>query len=101
MKLSISEVNINKVSIGDEVSVTLTSSGDVVKGNITSISEVGTYSSSGSYFTSTVTFINNGNFKIGMSATCEIVVESAENVVSIPVDAIQTSDSRKICNCCK
>lgn len=95
MKLSISESDINKVSVGDVVDVTLTSTGDMVKGNITSISEVGTYSSSGSYFTSTVTFINNGNFKIGMSASCEIVVESAENAVSLPVDAVQTSDNGK------
>ena len=95
MELNISETDINKVSIGDVVDITLTSGGDVVEGNITSISEVGTYSSSGSYFTSKVTFINNGNFKIGMSATCEIVVESAENVVSVPCDAVQTSDSGK------
>ena len=95
MKLSISESDINKVSIGDVVDITLTASGNLVKGNITSISEVGTYSSSGSYFTSTVTFINDGTFKIGMSATCEIVVESAENAVSVPIDAVQTSDSGK------
>ena len=95
MELNISETDINKVSVGDVVDITLTSGGDVVEGNITSISEVGTYSSSGSYFTSKVSFINNGNFKIGMSATCEIVVESAENVVSVPCDAVQTSDNGK------
>ena len=28
-----------------------------------------------------------------MSATCEIIIESAENVVAVPKEAVQTSDS--------
>lgn len=95
MTLNISESDINKVSIGDTVNVTLTSLEETIQGKITTISEVGTYSSSGSYFPSTVTFINNGNVKIGMSATCEIVVESATDVISLPSNAIQTSDGGK------
>ena len=93
--ICISETDINKVSVGDVVDITLTSSEEKVQGNITSISEIGAYSSSGSYFPSTVTFINNGNFKIGMGATCEIIVESAENVIAVPKDSVQTSDSGK------
>ncbi len=95
MTLNISESDINKVSVGDTVNITLTTLEETITGNITTISEIGSYSNSGSYFASTVTFINNGNIKIGMSATCEIVVESAENVISVPVDAIQTSDNGK------
>ena len=30
-----------------------------------------------------------------MSATCEIIIESAENVVAVPIEAIQTSDEGK------
>ena len=95
MNLSVSETDINKIEIGDTVKITITASGEVVNGFITSISEVGTYSSSGSYFTAAVTFDNNGNQKIGMSATCEIIIESAENVIAVPVEAIQTSDEGK------
>lgn len=92
MNLSVSESDINKIEIGDVVNITITASNEKIEGYITSISEVGTYSSSGSYFTAVVTFENNGNLKIGMSATCEIVIEKAENVVSVPKEAIQTSD---------
>lgn len=92
MNLSVSESDINKIEIGDVVNITLTASNEKIEGYITSISEVGTYSSSGSYFTAIVTFENNGNLKIGMSATCEIVIEKAENVISVPKEAIQTSD---------
>lgn len=92
MSLSVSETEISKVSIGDEVQITVTANEDVITGYITQISEVGTYSSSGSSFSATVTFQNNGNLKIGMSATCEIILERAENVIAVPVNAVQSSD---------
>lgn len=95
MSLSITESDINKVEIGDVVDVTITSTNEKIEGYITSISEVGTYSSNGSYFDAVVTFDNNGNLKIGMSATCEIIIERAENVVAVPLEAIQTSDEGK------
>lgn len=95
MSLSVSETDINKIEIGDTVDITMTASGEQIQGFITSVSEVGSYSSSGSYFTAVVTFDNNGNQKIGMSATCEIIIESAEDVVAVPVEAIQTSDEGK------
>ena len=95
MNLSVSEKDINKVEIGDSVKITMTASSDVINGFITSVSEVGSYSSSGSYFTAVVTFDNNGKQKIGMSATYEIIIESAENVIAVPVEAIQTSDEGK------
>ena len=63
MSLSISETDINKVEIGDEVDITLSATNEKITGYITKVSEVGTYSSSGSYFTATVTFENNGNLK--------------------------------------
>ena len=92
MTLNVSESEINKVDIGDEVNITITATNEKLTGYITSILEVGTYSSSGSYFTAVVEFENSGNLKIGMSATCEIVVEKAENVIAVPIEAIQTSD---------
>lgn len=95
MSLSVSETEISKVSIGDEVQITFTSNNDVITGYITQISEVGSYSSSGSYFDATVTFENNGNLKIGMSATCEIILEKVENTIAVPINAIQSSDEYK------
>ena len=92
MSLSVSENDINKVEIGDLVDITITSTEEKLEGKITSISEVGTYSSNGSYFTAKVSFENTGSLKIGMSATCEIILERAENVLAVPLEAIQTSD---------
>lgn len=95
MNLSISETDINKVEIGDSVDINITATNENIEGYITSISEVGTYSSSGSYFAAVVSFENNGNLKIGMSATCEIAFEKAENVVTVPIEAVQESDEGK------
>lgn len=95
MSLSVSETDINKIEVGDTVDITMTASGEEIQGFITSVSEVGNYSSSGSYFTAVVTFNNNGNQKIGMSATCEIIIEKAEKVIAVPIEAIQTSDEGK------
>lgn len=95
MNLSVSETDINKIEVGDSVDITMTASGETLEGFITSVSEVGNYSSSGSYFTAVVTFENNGNQKIGMSATCEIIIESAKDVVAVPVESIQSSDESK------
>lgn len=95
MNLSISETDINKVEIGDSVNINITATNENIEGYITSVSEVGTYSSSGSYFDTVVSFENNGNLKIGMSATCEITFEKAENVLTVPVEAIQESDEGK------
>lgn len=92
MTLNVSESEINKVEIGDEVNITITATSEKLTGYITSISEVGTYSSSGSYFTATVEFENNGNLKIGMSATCEIIVEKVENCIAVPIEAVQSAD---------
>lgn len=95
MKLSVSEADINKIEIGDIVDIKITATDEKISGYITSISEVGTYNSNGSYFEAIVTFENNGNLKIGMSATCEIIIEKVENVIAVPIEAVQTSDSGK------
>ncbi len=92
MNLSISESDVSKVEVGDTVDITITSTEEKFQGHITQISEVGSYSSSGSYFDAVVTFENNGNLKIGMSATCNIIIEKAENVIAVPNNAVQTSD---------
>lgn len=95
MSLSVSESDINKVEVGDKVDIKITTTEEEIEGYITMVSEVGTYSSSGSYFVAEVEFANTGNIKIGMSATCEIIIESAEDVVAVPIEAVQTSDEGK------
>lgn len=96
MNLNISETDINKVEKGQEVEIELSAIEDVTyQGTITSIDNVGTYSSSGTTFSAVVTFENDGNVKPGMSASCEILLEQAEDCIAVPIEAVQTKDDEK------
>jgi HlyD family secretion protein len=96
MSLSISENDISKVEKGQEVTIEVTAIEDkTYTGTIKSVSDAGTYSSSGTTFDAVVEFENDGNIKPGMSASCEITLEKAEDCVAIPITAVQTKDNQK------
>lgn len=96
MELSIDEEDINKVSINQNVTITLNY--DETKsytGKITNINQIGNYSSSGTKYTAIVEFKNDGNIKLGMSGSVSIEIEKAENVIAIPIEAVQTRGNEK------
>lgn len=96
MEVQISESEINKVAKGQEVEIQLSAiENKTYTGTITSINNAGTYSSSGTTFSATIEFENDGNVKIGMSATCSIVLEKAENCIAVPINAVQTNNDQK------
>lgn len=96
MSLSIDETEISKVSVGQEVQITVNSIEDkTYTGKISFINQIGSYSSSGSKYTATVTFSNDGKVKLGMSASVSIILEKAENVIAVPIEAIQTEGNTK------
>jgi hypothetical protein len=57
---------------------------------------VGNYTESGSTFTAEVTFANDGNVKVGMSGTASITLETAENVIAVPVNAVSGRRGQKV-----
>lgn len=96
MNLSISESDINKVAVGQEVDIEISALGDnEYTGTIKSVSGIGSYSASGTTFSAVVEFANDGNVKVGMSASCSIILEKAEDCVAIPIEAVQTSGDQK------
>lgn len=96
LSLSIDETEISEVAVGQEVIITPSAYEDkTYTGTITKINQVGTYASNGSTFTGTVVFENDGNLKIGMSASCTITLEKAENVICVPIEAVQTENNEK------
>lgn len=93
MDLSVSEDDLTEIQVGQEVKIQISS--DTQKeysGYITAISNSGTYSSSGTTYTATVTFENDGYIKIGMSGTADIVLSKAENVLVVPSEAVTTTN---------
>lgn len=96
LSISIDETEMDKVATGQEVTITPNAYENITyTGTVSKINPIGTYSSNGTTFTGTVTFENDGKLKVGMSASCRIVLEKAENVVSVPIEAVQTENNTK------
>ena len=93
--LSISENEIQEVKENQEVEITL--SADETKtytGIITKIDSIGTYSNGGTTFSATVSFSNDGNAKLGMTVSSTIILEKAEDVLAVPINAVTTKDNK-------
>lgn len=96
MKLSINESEIQELKVGQEVEITLSADETkVYTGKITKIDAVGTYASSGTTFSATLKFANDGNVKIGMSASYTVTLEKAEACIAVPIEAVQTTENEK------
>lgn len=94
--LNIDETEISTVKAGQEAEITISAyNNKKFTGTITKISDIGTYSSSGSTFAATVTFANDATVKIGMTGDCTVILEKAENVIAVPKEAIQTANNTK------
>ena len=96
MNLTVSESDINSIAVGQEVEIEISALDDATyTGTIKSVSGLGTYSTSGTTFTAVVEFANDGNVKVGMSASCSIILEKAEDCIAVPIEAVQTSGDQK------
>lgn len=96
MQLSVDESEIDKIKTNQSVDITLNAFEDkTFTGKISFINQIGNYSSSGTKYTAIVKFSNDGNVKIGMSGSASIEVEKAENVLAVPIEAIQTMGKEK------
>jgi len=96
LSITIDETEISSVLVGQEVEVVASAYEDkTYNGTVTKINQIGTYASNGSSFKGNVVFANDGDLKIGMSASCAITLEKAENVVAVPIEAVQTQGKSK------
>jgi len=94
--ISINEGEINNVKVGQQVEITLSSDeSKTYTGTITKVDEIGTYKSSGSTFSATVEFTNDGNVKLGMSISCTITLQEEKDVISVPIDAVKENSEGK------
>ena len=94
--ISINENEINDVQVGQEVEITLTAdSSKKYTGKVTKVDSVGTYASSGTTFSATVEFENDGFVKLGMSVSCTVTLKEEKGALSIPIDSVyQNSDGK-------
>lgn len=97
LDVSISEVDINRVQLGQNVTFTFDAiPGKTYNGTITEISEVGTSSNNVIYFTVTCNIREfDEALKPGMTAAVSIESEKVENVPVVPTSSVVNVKSKK------
>ena len=95
ISVSVDEQDINSVSVGQSATVTLDAlDGVTLDGTVTAVSNSASSSGNGSAkYTVSISVLKQDGMLIGMSASATIVVDEAEDVVTIPVDALQEKGS--------
>lgn len=99
MDINIGEDKIDKISSGQEVEIIVNyDESKVYTGLISKINAIGTRSSGGTKFAAIASLKNDGNLKIGMSATCTVTIDKKENLPCLPIDAIEIKNNKKYAN---
>lgn len=90
--ITLNEVDIAKIEIGQEVDLTFDALDNVsVKGEVYEVDTVGTVSQGVVSYTVKISFdTDNQSIKPGMSITANIITESVSDVLTIPSSAIKT-----------
>lgn len=99
MDINISEDKIEKISVGQEVEIVVNyDESKTYTGTISKINAIGTRTSGGTNFAAIASLKNDGNLKIGMSATCTVTIEKKENLPCLPIEAIEIENNKKYVN---
>lgn len=99
MDINIGEEELQKISVGQEVEITAgNDESKIFNGTISKISSIGTSNSGVTKFAAIASLKNDGTLKLGMSATCTITIEKNENLLTLPIEAIQIENDKKFVN---
>ena len=89
MTLNIDELDISSISVGQIVTVTAEAvSGKVFQGEVTRVSVAGSTSNGTTVYPVTVRIDDTDGLLPGMNVDAEIVLSKAENVLSVPNEAV-------------
>lgn len=99
MDINIGEDKIDKVTSGQEVDIVVNyDETKEYKGTISKINAIGTRGNGQANFAAIATMKNDGNLKLGMSATCTITLDKHDNLTCLPIEAIVIEDKKKYVN---
>ncbi len=88
-EMSIDELDIQKVEVGQIVEVTADAfEGETFTGKVTNVSLQSSYSNGVTNYPVTVTLDEAGKLLPGMNVDGTIIIDKAENVLTIPVDSL-------------
>lgn len=99
MDINIGEDKIDKVTSGQEVDIVVSYDGTKeYKGTISKINAIGTRGNGATNFAAIASMKNDGNLKLGMSATCTITLDKHEGLPCLPIESIIIEDEKKFVN---
>jgi HlyD family secretion protein len=95
--VQISEVDINRVVIGQEVELSFDAiSGQTYTGDVTEVARVGEDTGSGVDFTVTLRIIDpDGQVRPGMTAAVNIIVSKETDVLILPSRAVRSNNGQR------
>ncbi|WP_251317515.1 efflux RND transporter periplasmic adaptor subunit [Flintibacter muris] len=94
LEMNISELDLSKVQAGQTVEITADAiPGEVFLGEVDRVSINGTTTNGFTTYPATILLKEYGGLNPGMNVSADIVVERAENVLSIPASAVQRGDT--------
>ncbi|MEH7115036.1 efflux RND transporter periplasmic adaptor subunit [Neobacillus niacini] len=94
--ISVDELDITKVQVGQAVKITATAfEEEAFEGTVTSVANVGTSSNGVSTFDVAIQITDPKNLKIGMSTEASITIENKEDALYVPVEAVYKSGDEK------
>ena len=95
LAVSVDELDINSVELGQEATVELDAIEDeTFTGEVTAIGDTASASGGVAKYTVSLTIPKDDRMKQGMNASATITIDSRENVVTIPVNALQEEGSK-------
>lgn len=95
LAVSVDELDINSVELGQEAVVELDAIEDeTFTGEVTAIGDTASASGGVAKYTVSLTIPKDDRMKQGMNASATITIDSRENVVTIPVNALQEEGSK-------
>lgn len=96
--IEVDELDINDIKVGQSVNVTIDAIDETaitpIIGFVTNISIEGNSMNSVTSYPVTVTLSGDDTIKMGMNCSAEIIIESKEDVLCVPVEAITTKKDK-------
>lgn len=95
LNVSVDELDINSVEIGQEAAITFDAIEDKeFTGEVTEIGNTASVSGGVAKYTVSVSVPKDEQMKQGMNASATVTIENRENVITIPVNALQEKGDR-------
>nr|WP_243240469.1 efflux RND transporter periplasmic adaptor subunit [Clostridium cibarium] len=96
VKVSVDELDIAKIKEGQKAEIKFDAIGDkVYEGTVESIPQTGTTTNGVTKYDVSVSINDSTGIKIGMSANVNILVDSKDNALAVPADAVIEKDRKK------